>query len=75
MAWIKLTQLDGNAVYVSTDQIVRVRLPVGEAPGAKDVLDFTSVQLQAVHENIDQVMSFLSADDGDAGSAKSGKKS
>jgi hypothetical protein len=75
MAWIKLTQLDGNAVYVSTDQIVRVRLPVGEAPSAKAVLDFASGQLQAVHENIDQVMSLLSADDGDSGSAKSGKKS
>jgi uncharacterized protein YlzI (FlbEa/FlbD family) len=75
MAWIKLTQLDGNAVYVSADQIVRVRLPVGEAPSAKAVLDFTSGQLQAVHESIDQVMSLLSGDDGDSSSAKQGKKS
>ena len=74
MAWIKLTQLDGNAVYVSSDQIVRVRVPVGEAPSAKAVLDFTSGQLQAVHETIDQVISLLSGDDDNSGSAKSGKK-
>jgi hypothetical protein len=72
MAWIKLTQLDGATVYVSGDQIVRVRPPIAEAPSANAVVDFTNGQVQAVLETIPQVVALLSGRGDSAGKSSGG---
>ena len=58
MAWLKLTGPGGNPVYVSADQMVRVRIPAdGEAaPAAKAIVDFANGQSQATLETADQIM-------------------
>ena len=60
MPWITLTAPDGKSVvHVSSDQIVRVRLPIGDAPNANAAVDFTNGQSQATHETVDQIMQIL----------------
>lgn len=71
MALIKLRQLDDAAVYISGDQVVRVRAPIAEAPSANAVIDFTNGQSQAVLDTIQQVVDALSGKNATASSAKS----
>jgi uncharacterized protein YlzI (FlbEa/FlbD family) len=61
MAWIKLTDLAGNLVRLSVDQMVRVRTPAAEEvdPAAKAVVDLSNGQIQAVKESPDEVMAML----------------
>jgi hypothetical protein len=61
MPWIKLSDLSGNVVQLSVDQMVRVRIPAaGEAdPKAKAVVDLSNGQIQAVTQTIDEVMKIL----------------
>jgi hypothetical protein len=61
MSWIKLSDLAGNTVQLSVEQMVRVRVPaVGEAdPKAKAVVDLSNGQVQAVTETVDEVMGVL----------------
>ena len=69
MAWIKLKQLDNAVVVVSSDQIVRIRAPIAEAPSANAVIDFTNGQSQAVLETISEVLSLLPGQADTAGAA------
>jgi hypothetical protein len=61
MAWLKLTAPNGNAVHVSGDQLVRVRIPAdGETvPAAKGMVDLVNGQSQATVETPDQVMALI----------------
>lgn len=63
MSWIRLTDLAGCAVYLSADQMVRVRVPAdGEADvKAKAFVDLSNGQLQAVTQSVDEVMKALKA--------------
>jgi hypothetical protein len=60
MAWITLTEPNGNAVWLSSDQLVRIRIPAtGEAqPAAKAIVDLGNGQ-QAVQETPDQIVAQL----------------
>jgi uncharacterized protein YlzI (FlbEa/FlbD family) len=62
MPWIKLTDLSGNPVQLSVDQIVRVRVPAdGEVdPKGKAAVDLSNGQIQVVAEAVDQVMRAIS---------------
>ena len=63
MAWIQVTTPDGKAAYLSVDQLVRVRPPVGEVDSqAKAVVDLTAGQ-QATLESIDEIMQKIKASD------------
>jgi len=72
MAWIKLTNPAGFQVLVSTDQMVRVRIPhAGEVdPAANCVVDFTNGQFQAVQETSEQVLALLYGQTGRVGEAQ-----
>jgi len=72
MAWIKLTNPAGFQVLVSTDQMVRVRIPhAGEVdPVANCVVDFTNGQFQAVQETSEQVLALLYGQTGRVGEAQ-----
>ena len=61
MAWLKLTGPSGNPVYVSSDQMARIRIPAdGEtAPAAKGIVDLANGQSQAILETPDQVMALI----------------
>ena len=61
VAWIKLTDPSGNPVQLSSDQMVRVRVPPnGDTdPKAKAVIDLSNAGMQAVTETVDQVMKAL----------------
>ena len=61
MAWLKLTAPNGNPVHVSSDQLVRVRIPAdGEAvPAAKGIVDLANGQSQSTVETPDQVMALI----------------
>jgi hypothetical protein len=60
MAWITLTEPNGNPVRLSSDQFVRIRLPEGggAAPTAKAIVDLTNGQ-QAVQESPDEIVARL----------------
>ena len=76
MPWLKLTQPDGKTVYVTTEQIVRVRYPIADmdASSTSAVVDLTSGS-QAVRETVEKIMSsLLPGDDDGTGAAKSAKK-
>jgi hypothetical protein len=62
MAWIKLTDPEGNPVELSVEQMVLIRTPVsGEVdPRAKAVIDLANGHLQAVRESLDSVVVLLS---------------
>jgi hypothetical protein len=62
MAWIKLTDPDGNPVELSVEQMVLVRTAgSGEVdPRAKAVVDLSNGHLQAVRESLDAVIALLS---------------
>jgi hypothetical protein len=62
MAWITLTEPNGNPVRLSGDQLVRIRVPLGggDAPAAaKAIVDLTNGQNQAVKENPDSIIAQL----------------
>lgn len=72
MAWIKLTNPAGIHVLVSTEQMVRVRIPhAGEVdPAANSIVDFANGQFQAVRETSDQVLVLLGGPAGPTGEAQ-----
>jgi hypothetical protein len=68
MAWFKITAPNGSSVYVSGDQLARVRIPDGEVtPKAKAIIDFANGQFQATLEGPDEVMALI---DGKAAPAR-----
>ncbi|MDR3467086.1 MAG: hypothetical protein P4M07_14215 [Xanthobacteraceae bacterium] len=72
MAWIKLTNPAGIQVLVSTEQMVRVRIPhAGEVdPAANSIVDFANGQFQAVRETSEQVLTLLCGQTGCMGEAR-----
>jgi len=56
--WIELTQLSGNALTISIQQIVCVRVPIkDEVPhAAQSVVEFVNGKFQAVTETRDTVI-------------------
>jgi len=64
MGWIKLTAPNGDAVRVSGDQLVRIRIPVGgdTAPAAKAIVDLTNGQSQATQESPDEILALVAGE-------------
>ena len=60
--WIKVTGQAGNIVYISVDQIVRVRQAAyGEAThGSKALVDLSNGQSQSTQETVEEIMKLLS---------------
>jgi hypothetical protein len=59
MAWITLTEPNGNPVLLSGEQCVRIRLAEGGgAPTAKAIVDLTNGS-QAVKETPDEILAKL----------------
>ncbi|MCP3475111.1 hypothetical protein NLM33_32835 [Bradyrhizobium sp. CCGUVB1N3] len=62
--WIELTEPDGDPVYIKVEQIISIRRPDTEVPGARTQLDLASGKSQRVQENVEQVMQLISATSG-----------
>jgi hypothetical protein len=58
MAWIKLTDPQGHPIYLSLDQLVRIRPGIagaGDPASAKSIVDLVN-GTQAVRETQDEIM-------------------
>jgi hypothetical protein len=58
MVWIKLTDPQGHPIYLSLDQLVRIRPCIagaGDPPSAKSIVDLVN-GTQAVRETQDEII-------------------
>jgi hypothetical protein len=58
MPWIKLTEPDGQPVYINVDQVTRVK-PDTQVPGAKAEVNLSSNERQGVIETVDEIMRLI----------------
>src|SRR5262245_36213047 len=58
MPWIKLTEPDGQPVFINVEQITRVK-PDTQVPGAKAEVNLSSNERQGVRETVDEIMRLI----------------
>lgn len=71
MVWIKLTDPQGDPVYLSLDQLVRIRRGIagaGDPASAKSIVDLVSGS-QATRETQDEIIARIKNADKDEGKA------
>jgi uncharacterized protein YlzI (FlbEa/FlbD family) len=62
MRLIKLTEVNGETVYVNAEQVVKIRPPIASIePDAKSVIIVLTSGSCAVLENVEDVMKLLGA--------------